>query len=126
MVTKQITILIIQILHILVILYVLMGPFIQEPLNMFLYLLIIPFLVLHWVFNNNSCALTIMEAKMRNIPLDQGFIYRVITPIFKINHLKLSTAIYMVTIFLWIWVVIKMIIVLSNWEQYKKRKQQDN
>ena len=88
---------------------------------MFLYLSIIPFLVLHWVLNNNNCMLTILEAKLRNIPLDQGFIYRVITPLFKINHLRLSFVIYILTITLWIFVVIKMIIVLNNWEEHKKK-----
>ena len=59
-----------------------------------------------------------MEAKMRNILIDQGFIYRVITPIFKINHLKLSTAIYM-RLFCG-WVVIKMIIIWAIGNNTKK------
>lgn len=122
MVLKQVTIMIIQILHLLLILYVLYGPLLKNPLNMFVYLLIIPMLVLHWVFNNNSCMLTILESKMRNISLDKGFIYRVITPIFKINHLELSNVIYFVTITWWIWVMIKMMFLLANWDVNKNKK----
>ena len=111
---------IIQIIHILVICFVLYGPWLKDLMFMLLYLVIIFGMAIHWIANDNSCLLTQLESMARGIPLENGFIYRVLTPLFKIEHLDLSKIIYIVTLTLWLIVLYK-VIKSPQWKHLKFR-----
>jgi len=106
----------ILICHMLVILFVIIVPFSDNVFLLTLHVIVIPFIIFHWILNNNTCALTIMEHKIREhianrpIPRTECFTSRLIEPIydFKNNNQDLSLYIYIVTIGLWIISVIKL------------------
>jgi hypothetical protein len=56
---------VVRIIHIAVILAVLLGPFYATGVNLTLYAIMIPFIVLHWYTNSNVCALTTLERYLR-------------------------------------------------------------
>lgn len=108
---------IITLVHILYILFVVVVPFTNNTYLLFMHSIIVPFMIFHWVINNNMCALTLLEHHMRNqingAPVDKSecFTAKLVEPIydFKQNHEQFSTFIYAVTIGLWLISVGKLI-----------------
>ena len=49
--------LLINVLHIIVIIFVLCAPFSGSNYLLFMHTIIVPFIMLHWVLNNNTCSL---------------------------------------------------------------------
>ena len=82
---------IIMILHFIFICFLGLTPFFGPNWMMSIYLLIGPFLMAHWYCNNNTCAMTIIEYKIREKiygPTKRGdcFMSRLIDPIYEINQ----------------------------------------
>ncbi len=81
-------------LHTILILFIVVIPFIGKNYLLFLHAITGFTILLHWIFNNNVCSLTIIEYKLREIvsgkPVnrDSCFMARLIEPIydFKKNH----------------------------------------
>lgn len=102
-------ILLINIIHIIVIIFVLATPFSNSNYLMLLHAIVIPFIILHWLLNNNTCCLTVAEKYIREKNLgitvkeDDCFTYQLVSPIydFNKNHQSFSTFIYIITISLW-------------------------
>jgi len=99
----------INIIHLIVIIFVLAAPFSNSNYLMLLHAIVIPFIILHWLLNNNTCCLTVAEKYIRekNIgtTIKEGdcFTYQLVAPIydFNKNHQAFSTFIYILTISLW-------------------------
>jgi hypothetical protein len=102
---------IISILHIIVILFVLITPFTNYNYFLFMHAIIVPFIMLHWYLNNNTCSLTIAEKEIRKrmnggnneVDDDECYTYKFIAPIydFNKNHEEYSQFIYLLTTGLW-------------------------
>jgi hypothetical protein len=103
-------ILLINIIHLIVIIFVLAAPFSNSNYLMLLHIIIVPFIILHWLLNNNICCLTIAEKFIReknygiSIKEDDCFTYKLIAPIYDFNkdHESFSTFIYLLTTGLWV------------------------
>ena len=101
--------LLINVLHIIVIIFVLCAPFSGSNYFLFIHVIIVPFIMLHWVLNNNTCSLTVMEKFVRTQtygvqPMDEEcFSYQFIAPIydFNKNHESFSYFTYVATFSLW-------------------------
>lgn len=100
---------IIMICHIIIILFVIIIPFTNSNYFLLIHAIIIPFIMLHWILNNNTCALTIFEKILRTkdgvVPNSEDcFTCRLIEPIydFKNNYDDFSTLIYIITTGLWL------------------------
>ena len=57
----------IKIIHISVIIFVILIPITNSPYLLLLHSVFIPFLLLHWVTNDNTCVLTTLEKHFRGI-----------------------------------------------------------
>lgn len=101
--------LLINVLHIIVIIFVLCAPFSGSNYLLFMHTIIVPFIMLHWVLNNNTCSLTVMEKFVRTQtygvqPEDEEcFSYKFIAPIydFNKNNEAFSYFTYVATFSLW-------------------------
>jgi hypothetical protein len=101
---------IITLLHILFILYVTLIPFSNNERLKLLHITIIPFIILHWVLNNNTCCLTLTEQHLRkkimkdNYNEEDCITCKLINPVydFKNNYKKHVFFIYFITIILWL------------------------
>jgi len=101
--------LLINILHIIVIIFVIGAPFSNSNYLLFMHVIIIPFIMLHWALNNNSCSLTLMEKFIREKTYgveandDECFTYQFIAPIydFNKNYEAFSNFLYVSTFGLW-------------------------
>lgn len=102
--------LLINVLHLIVILFVLGAPFSDSNYLLFMHALIVPFILLHWVLNNNTCSLTMAEKFIRSSTYgvkaneDECFTYQFIAPIydFNKNYDSFSYFTYSLTIGLWV------------------------
>lgn len=81
-------------LHTILVLFIIVMPFIGKNYLLFLHAITGITILIHWIFNNNICSLTLIEYKLREIitgkPVnrDNCFMARLIEPIydFKKNH----------------------------------------
>lgn len=101
---------IIALLHIIFVIFVVVTPFLNSNYFLFIHLIFIPFLILHWICNDNTCVLTIVERKLRkqmagNEYNDEDCITcKLIEPVydFRKNYKTFSIIIYTITIMLWL------------------------
>lgn len=100
---------IITVFHILFMAFLFGIPFTDSNYFLLVHAIIIPFIMIHWVCNDKTCVLCIMEQKFRSKVLDDDdpqncVTCKVIHPIyeFKRKYQKHSTVIYAMTILLWV------------------------
>ena len=100
----------INIIHIAVILFVVLTPFTNNVLLLLLYLIVIPFIMLHWLVNNDTCAITIMEKVIRSqmkggahVNDQECISYKIIGPVYNFmnDYVDYSTWVWSVTLILW-------------------------
>jgi hypothetical protein len=99
----------ITVLHMIVIIFVLAAPFSNSNYLLSLHAIIVPFILLHWWLNNNTCSLTVAEKFIRqqaygeSAKEDDCFSYKFIAPIydFNKNHESYSTFTYVLALSLW-------------------------
>ena len=99
----------ITVLHLLVIIFIIGAPFSNSNYLMMMHAIVVPFILLHWVLNNNTCSLTLAEQYLRQkstgkpVNNEECFTYKFIAPIydFNKNHSDFSFFSYTITIGLW-------------------------
>jgi hypothetical protein len=100
----------INIIHLVIIIFILTIPFSNSNYLMLLHIIVVPFIILHWLLNNNTCCLTVTEKYIRektlgnNVDSKDCFTYKLIAPIydFNKNHENFSMFIYTITICIWL------------------------
>lgn len=105
---KELLLKIITLIHILFIIFVVVTPFTNSNYFLFIHAIFIPFLIIHWICNDNTCILTIIERKIRKevygkYDEDDCITCRLIEPVydFRKNYKTFTIIIYVVTILLW-------------------------
>lgn len=73
-------------IHLVIVLLIVGVPFTNQKVLLKKYVIVIPFLIVHWIMNDDTCALTILEKKLRNVSKDEAFIQKVVSPIYKIPN----------------------------------------
>lgn len=120
----------IVVLHFIFVMFIVITPFVGNNYFLLVHAIIVPFMMAHWAANDNNCALTIMEKKIRkNLYGEEPdpndcFTYNLIAPIydFKKNNNDMSTIIYIITIFLWGYSLFRL---YSNYKNGKLSKLED-
>jgi hypothetical protein len=106
---KSILLKIITLLHIFFVAFVVATPFTNSNYFLFVHAIFIPFLILHWICNDNTCILTIVERKLRKEIYgenaeDDCITCKLIEPVydFRKNYDEFTKIIYAITITLWL------------------------
>jgi hypothetical protein len=84
--------------HTLVILFILLGPFLNSPALWVLHITFSISLLVHWYGNNNMCSLSMFEAKLRGLDYTDSFSHQFIAPMYDISQTQWSTLCYIITI----------------------------
>jgi hypothetical protein len=108
--TDKILLKLISGIHIIFICFVVFAQFFDSNYILFIHSIIMPFIMFHWLLNNNMCALTLLETKLRekitgNVNNKKECIScKIIEPIydFKNNYADRAKFIYGATTTLWI------------------------
>jgi|UniRef100_A0A6C0EEI2 hypothetical protein len=88
--------------HILIILFIIITPFIDNVLLLILHIVFCLCLFLHWYLNSDECILTLIECKLRNIKKINSFIYEFISPMYNINKTKFYNLIWIITLIMFL------------------------
>lgn len=110
----------IWLVHLCLILLVIGIPFTPSPYFVMLHTIFVPFMILHWYTNNDTCVLTTAEKYLRDVKTkdDEKDCYtcRLISPIFDFrkNYDKFSKTIYGITIGLWLMSSVKLYLMFKR------------
>lgn len=106
---------VITLIHIIFVLFVVGTPLLNSNYLLFLHSIFVPFMMIHWMCNDNTCILTIIEKKLRQeingkFDKDECITCKIIEPVydFRKNYSTFSKIIYTVTIVLWLLGVVKL------------------
>ena len=107
---------IIVIVHTLIVMFFLLVPFFGNNYMLLMHVVFLPFIVLHWLFNNNTCILSTIEIYIRQrLGMDDDknkcFTCKLINPIYDFvsDYNQWSNIIYTVTLILWLISVYKLL-----------------
>ena len=74
-------------LHLLLIAFILTAPFADNEGILMMHAITIPFILLHWAANDNTCCLTVTEAYFRDgVPRSELFFQKLIGPVYEPRH----------------------------------------
>lgn len=95
-------------LHLALIGYVAALPFLPVPIeHRVVYLWVVGSILVHWLTSNTTCALTLLENRLRGKTEDESFIYSVVGPVYDLKKSVSDAAVRQVvrfaTIALWCW-----------------------
>jgi hypothetical protein len=114
---RRILLAIFKILHIIFFTFVILGPFTNSNYILLLHSIFIPFLLVHWVFNDNTCAITTVEKIIKKSIKKEKYdkekdclTCKLINPVFDFrkNNMSRTTFIYTITIVLWLITIISL------------------
>ena len=106
---KKVLLNIITIIHLLFVLFVVITPFTNSNYFLLLHSIVVPFIILHWVCNDNTCCLTLVEKQLRKsvygkVSDSDCITCKLIEPVydFKNDYASFSKFIYISAITLWL------------------------
>jgi|UniRef100_A0A6C0ITP1 hypothetical protein len=111
MLTNNFNIKLIKTIHLLLILYVTVIPFIL-PQQLKHIIPILCFILYRWFTGDHSCTLTTIENKLTGN--SGGFIYRIVNPIYQMGESKFNRKLYLITI-LWLVALIYWYLTFQNY-----------
>lgn len=109
MLAKNHQIFLIRLIHQAIILYILLG---WIPNGLYYNLLFLSSLVClktHWVVNDDTCSLTILERTLTGVSKKESFIHQIVSPIYKIKDSQIQEISNKVVDILFIVIIFKII-----------------
>jgi hypothetical protein len=104
----------ITLLHTLLIIFLAVTPLQNSNYFLMLHFITVPFLFMHWICNDNTCVLTIVEKKLRKEVLDDDdkancFTCRLIEPVYDFAKTRKNfrKIMYPSLIILWLLTILK-------------------
>ena len=90
---------VIRFIHLFMVICILYFALISRNRNLILVAcILIPFIVAHWLTNNNTCCLTELEKYCRGICSEETFFGKLINPVYQVSNKNM----YMGTVIVWI------------------------
>lgn len=91
---------IIQILHILLILYIVITPFyVTNVLYLKLHLVILVSIIFHWMVNNDVCVLTLAETYLTGSKKEESFFGRLVSPVYNFTNSDIRMLTYLLLLY---------------------------
>jgi len=101
-VTSFIVVKLIQLVHLLLCLFIVLGPFfIKDKEILIVYVLMVSFIIFHWVISSDVCALTLLEQWVTGKPSEFTFVGRLVNPVYNVKnrHIMVFTVILLLIAF---------------------------
>lgn len=97
---------IIWVLHMLLLVWVVVTPFTRNEPMLVLHLIMMPFLWFHWILNDDTCALTLIETKLRGLDPSEchqkSFFFNLVSPVYKIQDADARKVAWILSVGLWL------------------------
>jgi hypothetical protein len=91
-------------LHAILFFSLLIIPFVNHEKLLQSYSVLIPFLFFHWSVNDDTCALTQLEAHLTGSDTSQTFMHRLVSPVYKMEDTDVNNLMKSTLFFLWMFV----------------------
>ena len=92
---------IIFLVHLIILLTGILIPFVGQPRQLRAFSIIMVIIFFHWMMNDDTCALTQLEAKIAGKDPSETFTSQIISPIYKLNNNKSKELIKTIFFLLW-------------------------
>lgn len=90
-------------LHAAFVLWFCLTPFVGSEPMLVLHLFIGPFLFFHWIMNDDTCSLTLLEMKLRGLEkCETSFFYNLVSPIYKPRDAEVRSVAWVLAVSLWL------------------------
>ena len=96
-------------LHLLATAFSLLTPFSNNVHLLLLYLIIIPFGMMHWCSDADMCAATMMEMFFRGVSKSSCFTNKILKPMYCVNDRSDAPLVYVLGFGLWFMVLYKLL-----------------
>ena len=88
----------VRLFHMFVVCFILFIPFMKVPwLVNLLHTVSVMSLLLHWYLDQDVCVLTILESALSGVRLSESFMYKLVSPIYRIRDSDLKKIVWVVT-----------------------------
>lgn len=91
-------------IHVLVFIAAIVIPFMNNKDLLELYSMVIPFLLFHWVMNDDTCALTQLEMYVTGTEKEHTFFGRLVGPVYNMSDGDADKAVKSILFMLWLMV----------------------
>ena len=95
---NNLAVLFVKIIHLFVILIVISPWFTKDTFFNYMSTVLCFFMMVKWKNPESQCFFTNLEANLRGIPIEEGFIYELLRPFVKVNSTLLYHYLYIVII----------------------------
>lgn len=92
---------VIRAMHVAYVAFVALAPFSGNRAALVLHALTTPVVWLHWILNDDRCALTVLEKAVRGVDDDASFFHALVSPVFRVEDGDVRAACWVVSIALW-------------------------
>jgi len=91
-----------RLLHGALIAFVVIVPFVKQAQwhVLLLHLAVICTLMVHWIVDQDTCFLTIVECFLRGIEPSTSFVHQLVSPVYKIEDAQVKRVVWILTPFL--------------------------
>ena len=93
---------IVRIVHAAFVAFMVLAPFTHNKSVLVLHLVVTPVLWLHWLLNDDTCALTLLERHVRGVDVSESFMHAIVSPIYKVRDVDLRVLSWIASIVLWL------------------------
>lgn len=94
--------LIIFILHIITLIFAIIAPFSNDSTLLSFYIMILPFVMSHWIIDMDACVFTFLEMCLFKKSASECYTNKFLKPIYRINNRTGYTYYYIIGIILWL------------------------
>lgn len=92
----------IRFLHVAFVAFVVLAPFSNDPRALVLHVLMLPLVWVHWVLNDDSCVLTILEQRLRGVTTKTSFFHALVSPVYSPPDASVRRVCWVGSMVLWI------------------------
>lgn len=89
------------VLHVLFVAFMVWAPFSDSESALALHFLGTPFLWLHWLLNDDTCALSLLEKRLRGVSDRNSFFHNLVSPVYKIRDEHVRVLAWGASVGLW-------------------------
>jgi hypothetical protein len=94
---------VLKFLHFIIIIWALVAPFTKELRPSFV--IIAPFIMLHWILLDDTCILTLIENKLRGCGKEETFMHQLVSPMYNLPEGLLGTLMWVYMVITWLYAV---------------------
>lgn len=87
--------------HVLVVAFACCAPWSSVPWVVAMHAILMPFMWVHWLLNDDTCALSQLEAHFRGVPVGSSFVHRLVSPLYMVHEQDVNASVWLVSVALW-------------------------